>query len=67
MYEIQKNVDNFILRLLKWCASRFFGFMTAYAPEDREVKAIFFAKNEREMNSACRDYVDQLDEEYKKG
>lgn len=54
-----------ILRLMKWCASWYFGFMSSYAPDGEECKAVFFAKNETEMNSAARDYVEGLDEEYK--
>ncbi len=47
---------------MHWCAKHFFGFMSIYAPENEEAKAIFYAKNEREMNNAVRTYVEELDE-----
>jgi hypothetical protein len=49
---------------MHWCARWFFGYIYTYGQP--EVKAVFYAKNEREMNNAARTYVEELDDEYEK-
>jgi hypothetical protein len=50
--------------LLVWLGNRLFTFVKTWAPQENQApKVVHFAHSERDFNIACRQHVEELDNE----